>query len=296
MRWRCVDCGRVRESRGGTCACGGEEFERLVVQVSKRCTTCGEAVPQDRTTCPECGFTGFETLAGEGRAVGERSYVEWRCLECGRAHPKNNPPCSRCGHETLQRHRVDGEDVAVDDVVDEYFSDESYLPAFDRTTLVGVGLVLVVLLAIWAFVPGAALPGTRGPWVTAINQSALQTELVAGVNEERAARNRAALARSTALDETAESLATDAAAGEVPRAGATRGCDGATAVYRALDGSAEWPGDGRPSAGVVAEAVLQDVFATDGDAATLTASDLAEVGAGSTVDGENRLHVVVLVC
>lgn len=296
MRWRCADCGRVRESGGGTCACGGEEFERLVVQLTKRCTTCGEAVPENTSTCPECGFTGFETLAGEGQAAEEHSYLEWRCAECGRAHPKHTPPCSRCGHETLERHRVDGGDVAVDDVVDEYFADESLLPSFERTTLVGVALVLAVLVAIWTFVPGAALPGTRGPWVASINQSALETELVDGVNAERVARDRASLARSASLDETAATLAADAAAGEAPTAEATSGCEGAAAVYRGLDGSGEWPGDGQPRASAVADAVLEDVFATEGDAATLTATDVGEIGAGSTVDGDDQLHVVVVVC
>lgn len=373
MRWRCVECGRPHETAGGTCDCGSEEFERLVVQVSKRCTTCGATVPEDTTTCPECGFSGFETLAGEDAPDDQRSYIEWRCGACGREHPKHTPPCSRCGHETLERHRVEGEDVAVADVVaeeseggsirgwlrrvvgvggvqadepgpsggsyvewrcqscdrahpknnppcsrcghetlerhrvdaadvtveetpDGYGVDDSLVAGFDWTTVAGVGIVVVVVVLIWAFVPGAALPGTGGPWVDSVNRTALESELVAGVNGERTRQGGDALARSAALAGAADELAADAAAGERPVVSRATDCKGADAVYRRIDGSGEWPGGSEPTEGRVADRLLNDIFADDTATATLTAANLAEIGAGTAVDGQNRLHVVVVVC
>lgn len=368
MRRRCVECGRVHEAAPGTCECGSDEFERLVVRVTKRCTTCGEAVPEHTTTCPECGFTGFETLTGDSEDLGQQSYVEWRCASCGRAHPKHTPPCSRCGHETLERHHVEGEDVVVEDVVVEetaagasvleqlrravgrgggsesepvggsyvewrcpscgrshtkntppcsrcghetldrhrvdadevtvegtpegYGGDDALVAGFDRTTVAGVGIVIVVFILIWAFVPGAALPGTGGPWVASVNQTALESELVAGVNEERTSRNRTRLARSAALTDAADELAADAAAGERPAVSSATDCEGAAAVSRRVDGS----GDDEPTTSEVADALLRDIFADDAAAATLSATDVAEIGTGTAVDEEDRLHVVVVVC
>jgi len=291
MRWRCVACGRPHEDPGGECACGSEEFERMVVQVSKRCTTCGTAVPEATTTCPECGFTGFETIVGEDAEVGEQSYVEWRCASCGRSHPKHNPPCSRCGHEKLERHRVDADEVAVDDVVGE-FGGGSILDGFDRTTVAGAGIVVVVFVLIWAFVPGAALPG-NAPSPADVNETALEDELVVAVNEERTEEGLAALERRDDLDGAASDLATAAAAGEPMNASAGTDCSGATDVGWHIDGDAEWR-DGEPTAEEVAGLLASDVSPDDPEA-VLLAEDADRIGVG-TARADGDLFVVAVVC
>ena len=91
MEWYCTECGRPSDTNGGTCECGSTSFERAVVQVTKECTTCGTRVPEHTTTCPDCGFTGFEPL-GEPQPRDEGSYIEWRCEEGGDAHTPPHPP------------------------------------------------------------------------------------------------------------------------------------------------------------------------------------------------------------
>ena len=202
MEWYCTECGRPSDSRGGTCACGSSSFERTVVKVTKRCTTCGTHVTEHTDTCPDCGFTGFEPL-GEPQRRGEGSYLEWRCVECGNEHPRNTPPCDRCGHDGLEQRRVDASDFDVDQhVSDLEEAGEDGGPwwtlGFSRSQAFGgtlVGLIVVVFLLGVVGIGPAADVGSPTPPDPAVVESAVLAEL----NEQRTAAGLDPLAEDADL-------------------------------------------------------------------------------------------------
>ncbi|MDZ7745731.1 MAG: hypothetical protein U5K28_04110 [Halobacteriales archaeon] len=215
MEWYCTECGRLSDSNGGTCECGSTSFERAVVQVAKECTTCGTRVPEHTTTCPECGFTGFEPL-GEPQPRNEGSYLEWRCEKCGNEHPRHTPPCDRCGHEVLERVRVDAADFDVDEHVAGYTDPGDDGPwwtfGFSISQLFGgtlIGLIAVVFLLGAAGIGPAADIGGPTPPDPATVESSLLTEL----NDRRTAAGLSPLTEDGELTAIATAR-TDRATGD----------------------------------------------------------------------------------
>lgn len=288
MRWQCVECGREHDTRSGRCECGSTEFERTVVQLTKECTTCGEAVPESADSCPECGFTSFESLTDPEPV--DASYIEWRCVECGREHPKNNPPCSRCGHMRLEKHRVEDADVA------DYVEGGSWREALgtvDRATVAGVAVAVLIVVAIGAFVPGAALPWSS--WADDVNRTAVEGRLVAGLNAERADRGFPAMTRTATLDAVARSRATALAGGESrgDLSGQTGDCGRAEEIAWDLDGTGDWPGEGDPTASKLADLLVADAL-SEARGAVLRSGEHS-VGAGTAL-ADGHLYVTVVIC
>lgn len=148
MKWRCRACGRLSPSNVGGCECGARAFERTVVRMTKRCTTCGSPAPADADACEECGFTGFEPLGEGSEATG---YLEWSCARCGNEHPKHAPPCDRCGHDVLERVRVDTSEFDVDTYVD---GTPWWTLGFSKVQAFGIVLVVGVLVLFLAGLSG----------------------------------------------------------------------------------------------------------------------------------------------
>lgn len=200
MRWRCAECGRPHDARPDACECGSESFERGVVKLTKECTTCGEAVPEEADTCPECGFTSFESLAEPDLPdEDDRGYVEFRCADCGKGHPKHTPPCDRCGGLQLERTYVDGASVDPGEFLD---GTPWWKLGFDRVTLFGVSLVLGVLVLFGTGVAGVG--PAAGLVAPDVNETALEDALA---DELRASSSTGA---SLERDETLDGVAAEA--------------------------------------------------------------------------------------
>ncbi|RNJ26242.1 hypothetical protein [Halosegnis longus] len=279
MEWYCTECGRPSDTNGGTCECGSTSFERAVVQVAKECTTCGTRVPEHTTTCPDCGFTGFEPL-GEPQPRDEGSYIEWRCEKCGNEHPRHTPPCDRCGHEVLERVRVDAADFDVDEHVAGYDEPgDGGLFGFSRSQAFGgvlIGSIVVVFLLGTAGIgPAADLGGPAPP-----DPAVVESSLVAEVNDQRTAAGLDPLVEDGELTRIAATR-TERAAGDGQPQGASAafseaGYDCAEPIltgYRIPDASADADlgariadrvTDDEPRLGGAAERVGVDARVVDG--------------------------------
>jgi ribosomal protein S26 len=200
MRWRCAECGRPHDARPDACECGSESFERGVVKLTKECTTCGEAVPEEADTCPECGFTSFESLAEPDLPdESERGYVEFRCVDCGKSHPKHTPPCDRCGGVQLERTYVDGDSVDPHEFID---GTPWWKLELDRVTLFGLSLVLGVLIL---FASGVAGIGPAAGLVAPdVDETALERGVYDGLDDD------GRVGQQLSRDETLDGIAAEA--------------------------------------------------------------------------------------
>jgi RNA polymerase subunit RPABC4/transcription elongation factor Spt4 len=283
MQWRCTECGRPHESRPDVCECGASTFERGVVKLTEECTTCGEAVPEEANTCPECGFTSFEPLGDpDVPDEADKGYVEWQCTDCGKSHPKHTPPCDRCGNLDLEQTYVDNESVDPNDFLRE---EPWWKLEVDRVTLMGVSLVLGVFVLFGTGVAGVG--PAAGLVAPDVNESVVESNLVAELDDATATGG---LERDGSLDEVAAEATRRSVAGE-ERGSADERFDGAG--YDCADAFAvvySYEADplASPNEGRLARAFAERILSVPDDQQALSDADVLGVDAR-----QNHREIVV---
>lgn len=176
--------------------------------VKWRCPQCGKPHEKNDPPCDNCGHHKFERAVVPTASAGaDHEQFVWACSECGRHHQRNNPPCSRCGNAKFEKKPLDYGEFEPDDT-------PSYFELAGRLE-VGAALVVIALVTVGVLgymgvitIPGLTpqgpptvenVPGNASS-VGNLSLSAVESEYLASVNDQRTSAGERALETDQELD------------------------------------------------------------------------------------------------
>jgi len=276
--------------------------------VKWRCEWCEKPHEENDPPCDNCGHGSFEQavvqVAPETEGGGEDH--AWVCADCGTVHPKNSPPCGACG--AMQYERVPVEEAYdLSDLETPSYLElaRPYLP-YVLGVLVVVGLFATGIVPVPSPIADALDPGPPSiedvPGEASasgdLNFSAVETEVVVRINEERRARGNDRIGVDRGLDDYAAYSSQYNAVVVFtdrdpefeqwdPDCGPTRG------RFVALD---DWGVGETPTEDAVATAVLDSIERNDEETWTGLRDEASAVGVDVHRAPDGRFFVTVLYC